>query len=136
MIYRIGRAAARLVVGCAALFAASCGRPEAEPDQLTIAMPTFAEGTFLPWTGGGQRKPFLDAIYDYLCIIDPATGEPGPGLASDWSTSADGKTWTFHLRDGIYFQRGYGEVTSTDVAFSIRQIIAPGKRSGERIAVL
>jgi peptide/nickel transport system substrate-binding protein len=93
-------------------------------------MPTFAEGTFLPWTGGGQRKAYLDAIYDYVCIIDPETGEPGPGLASDWSTSSDGLEWRFTIRPGIQFQRGYGEVTSQDIAFSIRQIILPTARAG------
>ena len=93
-------------------------------------MPTFAEGTFLPWTGGGQRKAFLDAMYDYLCIIDPATGEPGPGLATGWSVTRDGLEWTFRIRPGIQFQRGYGEVTSADVAYSIRQIIQPSARAG------
>lgn len=93
-------------------------------------MPTFAEGTFLPWTGGGQRKAFLDAIYDYLCVIDPATGEPRPGLAADWSVTPDGLEWTFRIRPGIQFQRGYGEVTSADAAFSIRQIIRPSARAG------
>lgn len=109
---------------------ASCGRPPADPSTLTIAMPTFAEGTFLPWTGGGQRKAFLDAIYDYVCIIDPQTGEPGPGLASNWSVTGDGLEWSFTLRPGINFQRGYGEVSSADVAFSIRQIIRPSARAG------
>jgi peptide/nickel transport system substrate-binding protein len=93
-------------------------------------MPTFAEGTFLPWTGGGQRKPYLDAIYDYLCIINIKTGEPGPGLAESWSVTDDGLAWTFRLRPDVQFQRGYGAVTSADVAFSIRQIIRPTARAG------
>ena len=93
-------------------------------------MPTFAEGTFLPWTGGGQRKAFLDAIYDYLCIVDPVTGEPGPGLAQSWSVTRDGLAWTFNLRAGVHFQRGYGEVGAADVAFSITQIIRPTARAG------
>ncbi len=112
------------------LFAAACARDERPAGSLVIAMPTFAEDTFLPWTGGGQRKPFLDAIYDYVAIIDPATGEPGPGLATHWDVSEDGKTWTFHLRPGVQFQKGYGEVTSADVEFSLRQIMAPTARAG------
>jgi peptide/nickel transport system substrate-binding protein len=118
------------LAGAAVLALAGCGRAPFDPTQLTIAMPTFAEGTFLPWTGGGQRKAFLDAIYDYLCIIDPATGEPGPGLAAEWSVTPEGLQWTFRIRPGIQFQRGYGEVTSADAAFSIRQIIRPSARAG------
>jgi peptide/nickel transport system substrate-binding protein len=118
------------MAGAATLAVAGCGRAPFEATQLTVAMPTFAEGTFLPWTGGGQRKAFLDAMYDYLCIIDPATGEPGPGLASDWSVTSDGLEWTFRIRPGVQFQRGYGEVASTDAAFSIRQIIRPTARAG------
>ncbi len=116
------------LAGAACLTA--CGRPPSDITALTVAMPTLAEGTFLPWTGGGQRKPFLDAIYDYLCIIDPDTGEPGPGLASGWMVTSDGLEWTFSLRPGVNFQRGYGEVSSADVAFSIRQIIRPSARAG------
>jgi peptide/nickel transport system substrate-binding protein len=119
-----------LTLGAIVLALAACGRVERPADSLVIAMPTFAEDTFLPWTGGGQRKPFLDAIYDYLAIIDPATGEPGPGLATHWDVSEDGKTWTFHLRPGVQFQKGYGEVTSADVEFSLRQIMAPTARAG------
>ncbi|HEX5008048.1 MAG TPA: ABC transporter substrate-binding protein [Hyphomonadaceae bacterium] len=118
------------MTGAATLAVAGCGRAPFDPAQLAIAMPTFAEGTFLPWTGGGQRKAFLDAIYDYLCIIDPATGEPGPGLATDWSVTSDGLEWTFRMRGGVQFQRGYGEVTSVDAAYSIRQIIRPSARAG------
>lgn len=107
----------------------SCAAPK-RPDTLIVALPTFAEGTFLPWTGGGQRKGFLDPIYDYLAVIDPDTGIPGPGLATDWSVSDDGKQWTFHLREGVQFQRGWGEVTSEDVAFSLKMITSPESRAG------
>lgn len=120
----------RLVGLGAMLCAAACAREERPPGNLVIAISTFAEDTFLPWTGGGQRKPFLDAIYDYLAVIDPATGAPGPGLATHWSVSEDGRTWIFHLRKGVQFQNGYGELTSADVEFSLRQIMSPMARAG------
>ncbi len=51
--------------------------------------------------------------------IDPARIEPD--LAERWESSADKKTWTFHLRHGVQFHGGYGEFTSDDVVFSLKK---------------
>ncbi|HSM96904.1 MAG TPA: peptide ABC transporter substrate-binding protein [Rhizomicrobium sp.] len=54
---------------------------------------------------------------------EDAAGNPIPGAAKSWSVSADGKTWTFHLRrhrwsDGV-------PVTSHDFAFAWRRLLDP-----------
>ncbi|WP_193337423.1 ABC transporter substrate-binding protein [Devosia beringensis] len=41
-----------------------------------------------------------------------------PVLATEWSVSEDAKTWTFKLREGVQFHRGYGEMTAEDAAFT------------------
>ena len=51
--------------------------------------------------------------------IDPSEIEPD--LAERWEHSADGRTWTFHLRRGVQFHGGFGELTAEDVAFSLRK---------------
>ena len=51
--------------------------------------------------------------------IDPAKIEPD--LAERWETSADKKTWTFHLRRGVMFHGDYGELTAEDVVFSLKK---------------
>jgi peptide/nickel transport system substrate-binding protein len=51
--------------------------------------------------------------------INPAEIEPD--LAERWESSADGKTWTFHLRRGVRFHGNYGELTAEDVVFSLRK---------------
>jgi peptide/nickel transport system substrate-binding protein len=51
--------------------------------------------------------------------IDPSGIEPD--LAERWESSADGRTWTFHLRRGVQFHGGYGELTAEDVAFSLQK---------------
>jgi peptide/nickel transport system substrate-binding protein len=45
----------------------------------------------------------LTSVYDTLVVQDPSTGEFLPSLATDWAVSADGRTYTFHLRSGVKF---------------------------------
>ena len=45
-------------------------------------------------------------------------------LAQSWDVSADGLTWTFHLRKGVQWHSGHGEVTSEDVKFSIERVVS------------
>ncbi|HET7879762.1 MAG TPA: ABC transporter substrate-binding protein [Acetobacteraceae bacterium] len=50
---------------------------------------------------------------------DPATLEAD--LAEKWEATEDGKTWTFHLRHGVQFHGGFGELTADDVVFSLKK---------------
>ena len=42
-----------------------------------------------------------------------------PDLAESWERSEDGLVWTFHLREGVQFHRGYGTLTADDVVYSL-----------------
>ncbi|GGB99715.1 peptide ABC transporter [Oxalicibacterium flavum] len=44
-------------------------------------------------------------VFDNLIYLDNA-GEPTPWLARSWTISPDGKTYTFHLREGVTFSDG------------------------------
>ena len=46
-------------------------------------------------------------------------------LAERWEMSPDARTFTFWLRKGVQWQRGYGEVTSDDVAFTLARMKDP-----------
>ena len=50
---------------------------------------------------------------------DPATLEAD--LAEKWEATEDAKTWTFHLRHGVQFHGGFGELTADDVVFSLKK---------------
>src|SRR5690606_33490983 len=102
----------------------------AQSDDLIVALSTFAEETMTPWGGSGQRKGYLDIVYEYLTYIQPGTLDTVPGLAESWEMSEDGTTWTFDLRKGVQFSGGYGEMTSADVAYSITRLIREDSRAG------
>ncbi len=55
--------------------------------------------------------------------MDPRTIEPD--LAEKWTSSPDGKVWTFQLRKGVKFHRDYGELTAEDVVFSLQRAMNP-----------
>jgi len=46
-------------------------------------------------------------------------------LAEKYETSPDGLVWSFTLRKGVKWHRGYGEVTAEDVKFSFERIQDP-----------
>ncbi|KKB09657.1 hypothetical protein VE26_07225 [Devosia chinhatensis] len=63
-------------------------------------------------------------IFSGLTTYDGETGEIVPDLATSWETT-DNKTWTFKLREGVQFQKGYGEMTAADVIYSFNRIKDP-----------
>ena len=108
-----------------ALALAGCARPDAgsqRDDVLRVALPTFSDGTFLPWNGSTGRKPYLDTIYEYLVYLDPQTHELQPGLAERWQVAADGRSVTLWLREGIQFHDGWGEFGAADVKYTLDRI--------------
>jgi peptide/nickel transport system substrate-binding protein len=62
-------------------------------------------------------------LYDRLVRAD-VNFNLEPALATSWSSSPDARTWTFRLRDGVTFHNG-ANLTSADVAWSIRRILSP-----------
>ena len=67
-------------------------------------------------------------IFSGLTTYDGVTGEIIPDLATSWETT-DNKTWTFKLREGVTFHKGYGEVTAADVIYSFNRIKDPATAS-------
>jgi len=59
--------------------------------------------------------------YPYLIQYD-SQGKIIPDFATKWETSADGKTWTFHLVPNAKWSDGK-PLTSADVAFTLNTII-------------
>jgi peptide/nickel transport system substrate-binding protein len=99
----------------------------------TAQSPSAAGGTLVagitsdvdqmsPWKATQfQAVAVLGLIYGTLTELDQNLNVV-PGLAKSWESSADGKTLTFHLRDGVTFHSG-APLTSADVKASLDAIM-------------
>jgi ABC-type transport system substrate-binding protein len=74
----------------------------------------------------------LKQVYEGLVALDPKSLEIKPGLAKEWSVSADGQTIHFELRDSVYFHKhsaikGVNKFTAEDVVYTIELACTPHK---------
>src|SRR2546426_2091256 len=51
------------------------------------------------------------------------TAEVEPDLAESWTLSPEGTVWTFKLKKGVQFHKGFGELTAEDVKYSFERQI-------------
>lgn len=83
----------------------------AEPDNLN---------PFIGWESSSLEIFHLN--YDYLVGFRADDLQPVPALATSWEHSADGKVWTFKLREGVTWHDGE-PFTADDVVFTFRYIM-------------
>ena len=65
-----------------------------------------------------------ELIYEGLVGWKPGTTDIEPRLATRWEVSADGRTWTFHLRDHVAFHDGT-PFDADAVVFSFERLLDP-----------
>jgi peptide/nickel transport system substrate-binding protein len=63
----------------------------------------------------------LGGLFDGLVEDNGETTEVEPALAESWTTSKDGRTWTFVLRKGLQWSDG-APMTADDVVFTFKVI--------------
>jgi ABC-type oligopeptide transport system substrate-binding subunit len=133
----------RLVLACVIVVvcAASCAPGQAEPPEVngrryfgSLAAPAGQVLRFNlgsepelrdPGTMSGQPDGrFARLVFEGLTTSDPRTLEPRPGQAYRWETSADGLTYTFHLRPGLAWADGTA-LTSRDFLWSWLRVLEP-----------
>lgn len=99
--------------------AASAAQAAAQATTLRI-VPTSNITVLDPiWTTAYVTRNFGYMVYDTLFATD-IEGRIKPQMVEKWKTSADNKTWTFTLRDGLEFHDGK-PVTSEDVVASLKR---------------
>ena len=77
----------------------------------TLKVSFFPDNTALPCIDPFQvywieSRSIIRNFADSLTDQDPKTGKIVPWLASSWTVSTDGLSYTFHLRSGVTFSNG------------------------------
>src|SRR5262245_16095690 len=93
---------------------------------LTVAVATFGNERWLPHLYPGAEDVVLKPMMENLLHGDVTTGDLTPMLAERWEVMDGGRAWRFHLRKGIPFHDGWGEVTAEDVKFTFASIAKEG----------
>ncbi len=103
----------------AELFVPAVGKTGGE-----IILSTFSDPkSFNPITATEtSTSEFTQYMYEGLVRINGVSRLPEPSLARSWDISADGLTWTFHLRPGILWSDSV-PITAADVEFTFNQLI-------------
>ncbi|MBA3518807.1 MAG: ABC transporter substrate-binding protein [Rhizobiales bacterium] len=128
----------RSTVSAAALAAAAITGETGAP-ALAAAADECVKVLGYEWSGEKQSMDPADmqsgddayhifAVYNRLVDIDDDF-KVLPELATEWSVSADGKTWTFKLRDGVKFHSGK-DFTSADVVYTFKRLLDPAQGFG------
>lgn len=76
--------------------------------------------TFDPWDNAVLITRYLRSNYYEYLLYANEQGEFEPMIAESYDISEDGKTYTFHLYEGILFHNG-DELTAEDVVFSLEK---------------
>jgi peptide/nickel transport system substrate-binding protein len=106
--------------------------PSASASPTPARMLRFVHPT--PWhidpAAGSDLASAVSLINLYDPLVFPQTVAEGSGakpwIATNWTSSADGLTWTFTIRQNVFFHSGR-ELNATDVAFSMNRLLTIGQ---------
>jgi len=110
-----------------ALLLAGCGtRDPDDAGKMIVRIGNAAEPQDLDphAVSGLTEHEVISSLLEGLVTMEPRTLEPLPGQAESWDISADGRVYTFHLRDGLQWSNG-DPVTAADFIGSWRRMLLP-----------
>ncbi|NPV85454.1 MAG: ABC transporter substrate-binding protein [Anaerolineae bacterium] len=119
-------------------------QPEEQPSALPKVSPQFKNpDTLTIITGAGEPETLDPAwtyetagstvelnLYEGLVFFNrEKTNEFIPALATEWTTSEDGKQWVFKIREGVKFHKG-GTLEPHDIAYTVHRSTLQGRIDG------
>jgi peptide/nickel transport system substrate-binding protein len=114
-----------IVLLSVALISSGCAPKTASSGQPQVAFYAFNSEPVLNWDPAVEFSNgivVLNNVYETLLRYDPAADKLIPVLATDYTKSPDGLTWTFHIRKGVKFHDGT-DLNAQAVKFSIDRTI-------------
>lgn len=98
---------------------------QAQKTTLVVGMQTQDAGVLDPHMNSGTPgKALMNWMFNGLVRIKPGQASPEfmePDIAESWTSSPDGKEWTFKLRKGVQCHHDGGEFTAEDAVFSLKR---------------
>jgi peptide/nickel transport system substrate-binding protein len=124
------RTVARFAGGTAVILAAAIGAPAVgatptpAPSKVTFTVGILNDVDSLnPFTGiVAESYEVWQTMYDTLTTTSAKDFSPVPSLATKWSTSPDGLTWTYTIRSGVKWSDGV-PLTARDVAYTFNRVM-------------
>lgn len=97
--------------------------PDVNPGKLTLLTGNFGNERFERAVGSGGNTHIGRILGGFLSATN-RQNEMLPGIATGWEFSADGRTLTYTIREGVMFHDGT-ELTTEDVEWTLRHSMSP-----------
>jgi len=126
------------------IFISACAeiqKPEPEPFYAETAPPAKQE---FRWSNGKIPKSFdparaaaapetdiVRALFEGLTDIDARSLKEVPAIAEKWTSSADSREWTFHLKKDVRWSNGK-RITANDFVTSWKRLATLGDKAAHR----
>ena len=125
----------------AALLVTGCGKTESKSGAAATAATPAGPRTVLNFGNGPEpqdldpqivtgvpENKIVNALFEGLVAEGPSGADTVGGVAERWDISADGRTYTFHLRADAKWSNG-DPVTAQDFVASYKRILTPALAS-------
>ena len=110
-----------VVVATATPAAMADGAAMKPSGSLNIGQSSLGTFIFHPSIAGNPAIYVVSTTMgEGLVRFDPEKNAEGM-LAESWSVADDTLTWTYKVRKGVQFHKGYGEMTADDIIYSYQQ---------------
>lgn len=118
-----------LALAMSAMSMAGCKAKPPTSKEITISYYVPIETLDPPMVSRAPDYEFVMNVFNGLVRYKPGETAVEPDLAERWEVSPDGLTYTFYLREGVQFHRGYGEFTAKDVKYTFERVKDPELKS-------